>query len=531
MSAETYDYVVVGAGSAGCVLANRLSARPDAKVLLLEAGGETHPLSRVPISFSLFIDAPKVNWRYFSEPEEATHDRAIPIPRGRMLGGSSAINGLVYVRGQPLDYNTWAQLGNRGWSYDDLLPVFRKMERYEGTPSELRATQGPLGVSVSPDESPIYEALYQAGEEIGLARNDDYNGDDQEGMCKTQTTISNGRRMSVAHCYLRPARKRANLQVITNAFASRLLLEGKRCVGVEYTRGNDTFTAHANAEVILSAGSINSPQLLELSGIGRPEILGSHGVAVQHELNGVGENLRDHYAPRLAIEVTQKGVTYNDRAKGLGLGWQILRYAITRKGFLSIPSAPMLAFLKSRDGLETPDIQVHFVPFTVKNVKKRQLGDVPGLTMTFYQLRPESLGSIHIQSNDHQQHPAIRLNFLSDPTDVQCMLDGVRKLRQLVDAKALAAFRGNWIKPTDDIRSDDEILQWVKETAETAYHPIGTCKMGRDPLAVVDDQLRVHGMQGLRVADGSIMPTMVSGNTNAACIMIGERAAELILAS
>ncbi|MCH9671218.1 MAG: GMC family oxidoreductase N-terminal domain-containing protein [Gammaproteobacteria bacterium] len=528
---DTFDFIVVGAGSAGCVLANRLSANPSTRVLLLEAGGETHPLSRVPISFSLFIDAPKVNWRYVAEPEEATGDRAIPVPRGRMLGGSSAINGLVYVRGQPLDYNTWAQLGNRGWSYEDLLPVFRKMERYEGSPSELRATDGPLGVSVSPDESPIYEALYRAGEELGLPRNSDYNGHDQEGMCKTQTTISNGRRMSVSHCYLSPARRRSNLTVVTNAYAQKLLLDGKQCTGIEYKRGGKTVQVRANKDVVLSAGSINSPQLLELSGIGRPEVLSSHGIEVRHALAGVGENFRDHYAPRLAMKINGKGVTYNDRAKGLGLGWQILRYAITRKGFLSIPSAPMLAFLKSRDGLETPDIQVHFVPFTVKNVKKRQLGDDPGLTMTFYQLRPESLGSIHIKSSDPNAAPAIRFNFLSDPADQQCMLDGVRKMRELMSTQAMAQFRAGWIKPTDDIQSDDDVLDWVKATAETAYHPIGTCKMGNDPLAVVDAELRVHGIGGLRVADGSVMPTMVSGNTNAACIMIGEKAAEMILAS
>ena len=531
MSTENYDFIIIGAGSAGCVLANRLSADPGTRVLLLEAGGETHPLSRVPISFSLFIDAPKVNWRYFSEPEAATGERPIPVPRGRMLGGSSAINGLVFVRGQALDYNTWAQLGNRGWGYDDLLPIFQKMESYEGESGELRATGGPLRVSVSPDESPLYEALYQAGEELGLARNPDYNGRDQEGMCKTQVTISKGRRMSASHCYLRPARRRGNLNVITHAHAERLILEGKQCVGVAYSRGGQTFEARANREVVLSSGSVNSPQLLELSGIGRPEILQSHGIEVKHELAGVGEGLRDHYAPRMAIRINGLGITYNDRAKGWGLGWQILRYALTRKGFLNLPSAPILAFMKSRDGLESPDMQIHFVPFTVKNVKRRELGDEPGLTMTFYQLRPESLGSIHIRSADPQISPAIRFNFLSDPSDRQCMIDGVRKIREIVNTRALARFHGGWIKPTDEIQSDAEILDWVKATAETAYHPVGTCKMGHDSQSVVDSALCVHGIGGLRIADGSIMPTMVSGNTNAACIMIGEKAAERILAS
>jgi len=529
MSAERYDFIIIGAGSAGCVLANRLSHDPANRVLLLEAGTKTHPLSSVPMSYSLFIDKPGVNWRYFSEPEEASDGRAIPVPRGRMLGGSSAINGLVFVRGQSDDYDGWEQLGNYGWGFENLLPMFKRMEHFEGERGQLRAKGGPLNISESPDELPIYEALFAAGEEIGLRRNSDYNGGDQEGFCKTQTTIRNGRRMSTAYSYLRPALKRPNLHVVTDAMAERLILNGKQCVGVDYRRGDQVYTAHANRDVIVSAGSINSPVLLETSGIGQPGLLKSLGIEVQHALPGVGENLRDHYAPRMSLKLNAKGVTYNDRVRGLGLGWQMLRYATTRKGFFSIPSAPMLGFLKSSPQQSTPDIQIHFVPFTVKNIQKRQLGDESGMTLTFYQLRPESRGSVHIRDRGAKSHPRIRFNFLSEQIDRECMIAGVRKMREIIATDSMADLRGDWIKPALTVQTDEQILAWVKQTAETAYHPIGTCKMGMDAGAVVDPALRVHGLGGLRIADGSIMPTMVSGNTNAACIMIGEKASELLL--
>lgn len=530
MSSDVYDFIIVGAGSAGCVLANRLSADPGNRVLLLEAGGNDHPLARLPVSYSLFIDKPGVNWRYFSQPEPATAGRQIPVPRGRMLGGSSSINGLVFVRGQAEDYDGWAALGNDGWSFDDLLPMFQKMEDFSPGDSPRRAKGGPLKVSVAADPLAIYETMFQAGEELGIARNPDYNGDAQEGLCKTQTTIHNGRRMSASFCYLRPARKRPNLNIETNAFVRRLVLKGKQCTGVEYQRDGKLVTVSANRDVILSAGSINSPQLLELSGIGQPDVLKANGIEVRHSLVGVGENLRDHYAPRMSFQINDKRSTYNGRVEGLGLGWQLLRYALTKKGFVGIPSAPMLGFIKSRPNLTLPDLQIHFVPFTVKNIQKRQLGREPGMTLTFYQLRPRSTGSVHIQSDDYTRHPLINFNFLSDPVDRQCMVDGVRKMRELVATQAMASMRGDWIKPQNEVETDEQILDWVSATAETAYHPIGTCKMGvaSDETAVVDPNLRVHGIGGLRVADGSIMPTMVSGNTNAACLMIGEKAAELV---
>lgn len=532
-----YDFIVVGAGSAGCVLANRLTESGRWRVLLLEAGPKKHWLSPMPVSFAKLIDNPAANWCYRSEPDDGSGGRAIPIPRGKLLGGSSAINGLVFVRGQRLDYDIWAQLGNRGWSYDDVLPVFRRMEHFEGgADGEWRARGGPLRVSEVPDESPLYDALFRAGKEVGLPRNPDYNGAAQEGMCKTQATISRGRRMSTAHCYLRPARGRANLRVASGSLARGLLLEGAggdrlRCTGVRYTAADGReVEVRAGREVVLCAGSVNSPQLLELSGIGRPGVLREHGIGVACALPGVGENLIDHMAPRVVLRLKRRGATYNERARGLGLAWQVVRYAAAGSGFLSLPSAPVLAFLRSREGLEAPDVQVHFAPYSVKSPHERVLLPDPGMTCTTYALRPESRGSIHVRSRDPAQAPAIRFDFLSDELDRRVLIDSVRWVRRVMAAKAMDDFRDAELKPGREVESDDEIVEWIRATAETAFHPVGTCKMGRDPMAVVDDRLRVHGVAGLRVADGSIMPTLVSGNTNAACIMIGEKASEMMLA-
>jgi len=526
---NTFDFIIVGAGSAGCVLANHLSADRRRTVLLIEAGKMSHPLTPVPISFSRFIDNPKVNWCYGSEPEPVMAQRSIPVPRGRILGGSSAINGLVYVRGQPLDYNTWAQLGNRGWSFDDVLPIFQRMENYEPGADEWRRQGGPLHVSEVADQNPLYDALIAAGEEIGLPNNPDYNGADQTGLCKTQTTIRDGKRMSAAVAYLAPARSRPNLTIVAEALAHRLTLNGKRCTGVSYAVEGRTIDAQARVEVILCCGSINSPQLLELSGIGQPALLKSQGIEVRHDLTGVGESLRDHIAPRMGWTIKKRGVTFNDRARGLGLLWQVAKYAINKDGFLSLPSAPLVAFIKTHTDLESPDAQLHLVPYAFSPTTRKLL-DEPGMTITVYQLRPESLGSIHIKSMDPHEAPAIRFNFLSDPLDRQTLVDAVRFTRRLMQAPAMDQFRDIEFKPGPDVQSDDEIIEWIGKTAETAYHPVGTCRMGNDENAVVNDQLQVHGIEGLRIADGSIMPTLVSGNTNAACIMIGEKAADMILA-
>ncbi len=521
-----YDFIIVGAGSAGAALASRLSENPANRVLLLEAGKARHHYTSLPISFGLLIDQPGPNWRFFSEPEENTANRQIPVPRGKLLGGSSSINGLVWVRGQHLDYDTWGQLGNRGWSWQDLAPVFKRMESYEKGGDDLRGADGPQGVSEIADENPLYDAIFEAAEAAGYPRNADYNGADQEGVVRTQATILGGRRMSTAHCYLRPAKHRQNLEIVTEAMTRKVILEGKRCVGVEYVRGSRTVQARAANQVIVSAGAVCSPQILELSGIGRPEVLHAHGIPVKHELPAVGENFRDHIIARLQWKITQPGISYNERASGPRLWAEVARYLFNRSGFLSLPSAPMLAFLKTRPELASPDVQLHLVPYAIKDAKRRKLQPFPAMSLTSYQLRPESLGSIHIRSSDPAQAPAIRFNFMHERIDRETQIAGVRMVRRIAHQAPLDKFRGEEIKPGTDVETDDEIEQWIRENSETAYHPMGTCRMGQD--GVVDDTLKVHGIDGLRVADASIFPTMPSGNTNAPSIMVGEKCADLI---
>jgi choline dehydrogenase len=530
-AAPQHDYIIVGAGSAGAVLAARLTENASTRVLLIEAGKANNLYSRLPVSFGLLIDDPVANWRYRSDPEPGTHNREIPVPRGKMLGGSSSINGLVYVRGQPLDFDTWAQMGNRGWSWEDVAPIFRRMEDFERGADDIRGAGGPLGVGEVPDQNPLYDALFAAAQSAGYKRNKDYNGADQEGIVKTQTTIRNGRRMSTLHCYLRPAMGRPNLRIVTEALTHRVIVEGGKCVGVAYEAGGQIVEARAGKEVVLCAGAVATPQILELSGIGQPERLRDLGIAVQHALPAVGENFRDHLNARIVWKLKVNGVSYNDKARGIGLAGQVIRYLTTGGGFLSLPSAPLLAFLKTRPELETPDVQMHLVPYSIKDPKRRKLQDFPSMTIACYQLRPESIGSIHIRSADPRAQPAIRFNFLADPIDQRTVVDGFRMMRRIAEAPPMDALRGEEFSPGKDVRSDDEILGWVRRNSETAYHPMGTCRMGPGPNAVVDDHLRVHGLPGLRIADASIMPTMPSGNTNAPCIMIGEKAADLLRAA
>jgi choline dehydrogenase len=526
---ETYDYIVVGAGSAGAALAARLSEDPRTSVLLVEAGPAGNLLSRFPISFGLLIADPAANWLYESDPEPTTDNRKIPVPRGRMVGGSSAINGLVWVRGQPLDYDTWAQMGARGWSWQDLAPVFDRIEDFERSGTEGRGTGGPLHVQVVPDQNPLYDALFEAARQAGYKVNPDYNSEDQEGIAKTQASIRRGRRMSVAHCYLGPAKKRANLRILADAPTRRILLEGKRCTGIEYERFGQRVQVKAAREVILSAGAVATPQLLELNGIGNPEVLQRYGIEVRHALPAVGENFRDHINARIVWRAKEARVSYNTKARGLGAVREAFRYLATGGGFLSLPSAPLVAFLRTRPELATPDVQMHLVPYSIKDPKKRKLQDFPSFTIACYQLRPESLGSIHIRSADPDEQPAIRFNFLADPIDQRAMVDGFRMMRKIADAPAMAAIRGEEFSPGKDVASDADILAWIRANSQTAYHPIGTCRMGPEGRdTVVDDRLRVHGIAGLRIADASIFPTMPSGNTNAPSIMVGERCAELI---
>ena len=529
---NNYDYIIVGAGSAGCAVANRLSKNHQNNVLLIEAGRASHPVTRLPASFALLIDNPLANWRYRSEPEERTGNREIPVPRGKLLGGSSAINGLVYVRGNKLDYDTWAQMGNTGWSYDDVLPFFKKMENYQGELSEIRGGDGPLKVSEVTDRNPIYDGLFKAAEENKIPVNKDYNGDDQEGISYTQTTIYKGERMSAKIAYLSPIKSRKNLTIITDSLVTRLLFEGKQCVGAEVKNKNKIIQYSAAKEVILCGGAINSPQVLELSGIGDRSILESKGIELIHELKGVGENLRDHLAPRLVYNITKPGIAYNDKARGVNLIKQVFKYVFQRDGFLTLPSAPVIGFFKTRKELAAPDIQVHFIPYkVVLKDGKRTLGKEPGITCTVNQNLPESKGSIHIKSNDPEEFPSIKYNFLSSQLDKDTLVAGVKFIRNLMKTEPMKEFVNDEIQPGLEISTDDDILEFIKNKAETVYHPSGTCKMGFDQNAVVDKNLKVHGIKGLRVADASIMPTLVSGNTNAVCMMIGERCADFIINS
>ena len=531
MSNENFDYIVVGAGSAGSVLANRLSADGKHNVLVLEAGRESHPWSRIPVGFAKLIDNPAANWLYESEPEEGAAERKIPVPRGKLLGGSSSINGMVFVRGQAQDYDMWAQMGNRGWSYQDVLPVFREMESYNGSGDpEFRGSGGPLKISDTVEEGPLYDKIIAAAGHHGIEYTKDYNGARQDGIGMTQTTIRSGRRMSTAYCYLDPARDRPNLTIHANALTEALVLDGKKCTGVRYTKDGQTRTATANREVIVSGGTINSPQLLELSGIGQPDVLRAHGIEVHHELKGVGENLRDHFAPRFRWSVPKElGLTYNVHGRGIRLVWQALRYAFTDKGLLGMSSGPLRAFVRTREGLDAPNAMIGWVPFLMG--PNFTLDRNSGVSAFAHILRSESTGSIHITSANEKQPPAIKFNFLSAQLDRDVTLEATRLTREIMRAPSLEGIVRDELAPGIDISSDSEVLDWVKATAETTYHPVGTCKMGNDSMAVVDDQLRVHGIGGLRVADASIMPTLTSGNTNAPSIMIGEKASKIVLAA
>ena len=527
MDIDTYDFIIVGAGSAGAALAHRLSENPTNNVLLLEAGPPTNVWSRIPIGYAKLINNPKANWCYVSEPEANTNGRQLAVPRGKMLGGSSSINGLVFVRGQSHDYNTWAQLGNKGWSYEDVLPFFKRMENYNGGDDNYRGRSGPLTVT-DPDEPGIlYDSIMDAAEQLGIPRNPDYNGERQEGIAMSQATIANGRRMSTAHCYLSPVRKRKNLNILSNSLTMSLILKGKKCMGVKFLRNGQETKAYASREVVLSAGTINSPQLLELSGIGNPEILTKADIDVKHELKGVGENLRDHFAPRTRWHIGAPGVTYNDRAKGIGLIWQAMRYVFQKKGLMANPIAPMRAFIKTREGLEAPDALLGWVPLLYE--PDYSLSKTSGVTCYAHAMRPESKGQIHIKSPDPKDPPAINFNFLSEVLDIEITLRAIRIARAIMTAPAMTSLQITEAAPGETKLSDDELLHWAREVGETTYHPVGTCKMGNDKQAVVNHELRVHGIEGLRVADASIMPTQVSGNTNGPSIMIGEKAAELML--
>jgi len=527
MSPETYDYIIIGAGSAGAVLANRLSADTNHRVLLLEAGPEKNFWSAFPIGYAKLINNPSANWCFSSEPEASTNGRKLAVPRGRLLGGSSSINGLVFVRGQSNDYNTWAQMGNRGWSYDDVLPYFKKLESYDGGEDLFRGREGPLRVTDPDEPGVLYDTIMAAAQQVGIPRNPDYNGATQEGIAMSQATISNGRRMSTAYCYLDPVKNRSNLTILPNSHTTKLILEGKRCTGVFFLNKGHLIKANARKEVVISAGTINSPQLLELSGIGNPKILKQLEIEVNHVSPGVGENLRDHYAPRTRWKISTPGVTYNDKARGLGIVGQAIRYLITKKGMMGIPAAPMRAFIKTREGLDAPDGLLGWLPLLYDANYK--LSKTSGVICYAHAMRPESTGHVHITSPRPTNPPKIQYNFLSTQLDIDTTINAIRTVRSIMTAPIMEKLKVTELKPGKTETSDEQLLDWIRENGETTYHPVGTCKMGNDPNAVVDQELKVHGITSLRIADASIMPTLISGNTNAPSIMIGEKAADMII--
>lgn len=532
-----FDYIIVGAGSAGCVLANRLTEDGTSTVLLLEAGGkDTSMMIHIPVGYAQTLKDPKVNWLYETEPDPGTHDRVHTWPRGKVLGGSSSINGLLYIRGQRQDYDGWAQLGLRGWSYDDLHPYFLRSQNQERDDLDGHAKGGPLNVSDVTEPHPVSDAVIEAGKALGLPHRD-VNGEDQEGVAYYQLTVKNGRRCSAAVAYLNPAKKRPNLNIETKALAARVLFEGKRAIGVEYTQNGQTHTARARAEVILAGGAINSPQLLELSGIGDPERLREHGIETVSALPGVGENLQDHFVMGVRYRMKPGSPSVNQQSRGLAMIGEVFKYLTQRKGLLTLSAAHIAAFIKTRPELATPDVQYHILPATMDMQKMTETGDMvlekqPGITIAPCQLRPESRGSVHIKSPAHDTHPAIRPNYLSDPLDQQTAVAGLRWARDLAEQPALAKYIEHEMEPGAGLQSDEELLNYARESGGTIYHPVGTCKMGPegDKMAVVDDQLRVRGVEALRVVDASVMPRLVSGNTNAPTIAIAEKACDMIRA-
>ena len=528
-NSEHFDYIVVGAGSAGCVLANRLTASGRHRVLLLEAGGhDRHFWIHVPLGFAKLFNNATVNWLYKSEPEPELNNRQIIQPRGKVVGGSSSINGLLYIRGQHEDYDHWRQLGNAGWSFQDVLPYFKRAEDQERGADDLHGVGGPLSVSNVGEPHPLCEAFIDAAEQSGIPRTDDFNGPKQEGAGYFQLTAKNGRRWSTAAGYLKQARRRHNLKVELNALATRILFSGRRAIGIEYRQGGSLRTAYADGEVILSGGAFNSPQLMQLSGVGPSDLLRSHGIGVIADMPGVGSDLQDHLQVRMQFRASQP-ITANDVINNWRHRYAAgLRYMLTGKGLLGVGAGYGGAFFKTRPDLATPDVQIHFLIFSTESAGAN-VHPFSGFMASVCQLRPDSRGSVRIKSADPAMPPAIQPRYLTARNDVDTIIAGLKQLRQVMNQPVMRRLIAEERAPGENIVSDADLLEYARNTGTTVYHPTSTCRMGPDPSAVVDERLRVRGFERLRVIDASIMPSLVSGNTNAAAVMIGEKGSDMVL--
>jgi choline dehydrogenase len=526
---ETFDYIVCGAGSAGCVLANRLSADPGNSVLLLEAGGrDTNPWIHIPVGYYRTMHNPKTDWCYITEPVPGFNDRRIKWPRGKVLGGSSSINGLVYIRGQREDFDHWRQLGNTGWGFDDVLAYFLRSEGQERGQDAYHATDGPLVVSDPRVRWPLCDDFIAAAENIGVPRRDDFNGAVQEGVGYFQTTIDRGRRCSAARAFLRPVMRRKNLKVVTSAHIEKILFQDRRARGVRFRHNDQVVEVGASAEVILSAGAIGSPQILELSGIGAGQGLQALGMSCVHDLPGVGENLQDHMQVRCVYKTTQPMTLNNEVNSLFGKARIGIEYLLRRGGPMAMAASHVSAFMRTMPHVATPDIQFHFQPLSA-DAPGKGLHRFSAYTSSVTQLRPESRGTVHIKSPVASDYPRIQPNYLSVARDQDVTVAGLKLSRKICSQPPISKKTASEYLPGSEIDNDAALLEYARQCGETIYHPTSTCMMGMGKDAVVDERLRVHGLDRLRVADASIMPTIVSGNTNAPTIMIGEKAADMIL--